>query len=81
MSSRPQESWNAFHWTNGWWRSQDMEGEIGGEVDGVDWSENESALRQGSRLFSEYRSKAGVIFLIITEADRSTTTILLPGEY
>ena len=52
-----------------------------GEVDGVDWSENESALRQGSRLFSEYRSRAGVIFLIITEADRSTTTILLPGEY
>lgn len=52
-----------------------------GEADGVDWSENDSALRQGSRLFSEYLSKAGEVFLVITEADRSRTTVLLPGEY
>jgi len=52
-----------------------------GEVDGVDWSENDSAIIQGNRIFSEYQSKAGVTFLIITEADRSATTILLPGEY
>ncbi len=52
-----------------------------GEIDGVDWSENDSAIRQGSRLFSEYHSKAGEVFLVITEADRTRTTVLLPGEY
>jgi len=35
----------------------------------------------GSRLFSVYHDRAGVRFWIITEADRSATTILLPSEY
>ena len=52
-----------------------------GEIDGVDWSENQSALRIGGRLYSEYRSKSGESFLIVTAADRSVTTILLPEEY
>jgi hypothetical protein len=52
-----------------------------GEVDGVDWSENERALRSGARIFSEYLSTTGETFLIVTVADRSTTTILLPEEY
>jgi hypothetical protein len=52
-----------------------------GEIDGVDWSENESALRSGERIYSEYRSKSGETFLIITAGDRAVTTILLPEEY
>jgi len=46
-----------------------------------DWAENELSLKEGFRLFSIYHSKAGVKFWIITEADRSATTILLPEEY
>jgi len=46
-----------------------------------DWEENELSLRQGYRLFSVYRTEAGRKFWIITEADRSATTVLLPGDY
>ncbi len=52
-----------------------------GECDSEDWEQNEQALRDGSRLFSVYRSSNGVKFWIITEADRSATTVLLPDEY
>jgi len=46
-----------------------------------DWEENQRALNEGGRLFSNYDSKNGQRFWIITEADRSVTTILLPEEY
>jgi hypothetical protein len=46
-----------------------------------DWEENELSLREGFRLFSVYESTAGTRFWIITEADRSATTVLLPDEY
>lgn len=46
-----------------------------------DRSENERSLREGFRLFSVYQTKAGVKFYIITEHDRSATTVLLPDEY
>jgi hypothetical protein len=52
-----------------------------GEVEGVDWSENDCALRNGERLYSEYRSNEGGKFLIITTGDRSITTVLLAEEY
>lgn len=52
-----------------------------GEVGKEDRAENEFSLREGFRLFSVYRTKAGVKFWIITEADRSVTTVLLPSEY
>lgn len=52
-----------------------------GEVGKEDWQENEVALSEGLRLFSVFRSKNGKKFWIITEADRSVTTILLPEEY
>ena len=42
---------------------------------------NEYALKRGEQLFSSYRDVNGVKFYIITEADRSVTTILLPGDY
>lgn len=52
-----------------------------GEVGHEDWEENEIALREGFRLFSVYRTNDGTKFWIITEADRSATTVLLPEEY
>lgn len=42
---------------------------------------NERALRAGERLFSAYRSSGNVKFWIITEWDRSVTTVLLPEDY
>ena len=38
-------------------------------------------LREGRRVFSAYELRDGTRIWIITEADRSVTTILLPGEY
>jgi len=52
-----------------------------GELDPEDHAANESALEHGGRLFSAYRTAAGVKFWIITECDRSATTILLPSDY
>lgn len=52
-----------------------------GECGPGDWEENELALGEDFRLFSVYRTHAGVKFWIITEADRSATTVLLPEEY
>ena len=52
-----------------------------GEVGREDWAENEFSLREGFRLLSAYSTKDGEKLWIITEADRSVTTILLPGEY
>ena len=52
-----------------------------GEVCAEDAAENELALREGFRLLSAYRTSQGVKLWIITEADRSVTTLLLPSEY
>lgn len=52
-----------------------------GDVDPEDRAENDNALKEGSRLFSVYHSCQGIKFWIITEADRSVTTFLLPEEY
>jgi hypothetical protein len=51
-----------------------------GDLDDFDRRENELALRDGARLFSTYDTPAGRCW-IITEADRSSTCVLLPGEY
>jgi hypothetical protein len=42
---------------------------------------NENALLRGDRLFSAYHSETGVKFYVITEWDRSITTVLLPEDY
>ena len=52
-----------------------------GDVCAEDAAENELALREGFRLLSSYRTGKGVKLWIITEADRSVTTLLLPDEY
>lgn len=52
-----------------------------GEVPEEDTAENERSLTRGWRLLSAYRTANHVRIWIITEADRSATTILLPEEY
>ena len=52
-----------------------------GEVDAHDIKENELSLRHGFRLLSAYHTSAGDKLWVITEADRSSTCILLPEEY
>ncbi len=46
-----------------------------------DRKENDYSLEHGFRLLSAYRTHAGDKLLIITESDRSATTLLLPEEY
>ena len=53
-----------------------------GEVPSEDARENERSLKYGWRVFSSYPvGEHGEKIWIITEADRSATTILLPEEY
>lgn len=51
-----------------------------GEMEQEDIEANNEALRNGERLFAAYKTSEGKIW-IITEADRSATTILFPDEY
>jgi hypothetical protein len=52
-----------------------------GELDEEDKKANDQALLVGERLLSAYQSVTGIKFWIITEADRSVTTVLLPEDY
>jgi len=52
-----------------------------GEVDEEDRRANDESLLTGLRLLSVYSTVNGRPFWIITEADRSATTILLPSDY
>jgi hypothetical protein len=52
-----------------------------GDVSDEDRSANDQALIQGTRILSAYRATNGTKFWIITEADRSVTTVLLPEDY
>jgi hypothetical protein len=52
-----------------------------GELDPHDLNANERALKHGGRLFSAYLSTNQVKFWIISECDRSATTVLLPEDY
>ena len=51
-----------------------------GELDAHDQKENERSLKNGWRVLSAYPIGERKVW-IITEADRSVTTILLPEEY
>ena len=53
-----------------------------GDVDAEDGLANDRAVRSGARILSAYtlRDRRTKVW-IITEADRSSTTILLPDEY
>lgn len=52
-----------------------------GELDKHDRRENELSVEHGWRILSCYRLSSGTRIWIITEADRSVTTFLLPEEY
>jgi hypothetical protein len=52
-----------------------------GDVDAHDRKENQLSLEHGFRLMSVYSLSTGVKIWVITEADRSSTCILLPEEY
>ena len=52
-----------------------------GDLDKDDKKENELSLKQGFRLLSSYKHPTLPKIWIITEADRSATTILYPSEY
>ena len=52
-----------------------------GDVCESDKGINDDALENGGRLLSVYHTKDGVTFWIITEADYSATTVLLPSDY
>jgi len=59
------------HWRGDWGDLEDPE----------DIEENEFSLVRGYRLLSRYILRDGTVIWVITEADRSVTTILLPSEY
>ncbi len=52
-----------------------------GDLDAHDIRENQLSVEQGLRILSAYRLSDGARIWIITEADRSSTCILLPDEY
>jgi hypothetical protein len=52
-----------------------------GDLDPEDKHVNEEALRHGQRLLSAYRTRLSDKLWVITEWDRSVTTLLLPDEY
>ena len=52
-----------------------------GEVCDEDKTLNDNALEHGERLLSSYTTSKGVKIWVITEADRSSTCLLLPEEY
>lgn len=58
------------HWQGDW-----------GDLEMDDCYANDQALRHGERLLSSYRIDAETKIWILTEADRSATTLLLPEEY
>ncbi len=51
-----------------------------GDLSLEDKRENELSVERGYRVFSAYDTPAGRVW-IITEADRSSTTVLLPEDY
>jgi len=52
-----------------------------GEVPDADKQENELSVEQGFRVLSAYTTSTGDHIWVLTEADRSATTLLLPKEY
>ena len=52
-----------------------------GDLGTEDKQENEFSIQNGFRILSAYSTSAGEKIWIITEADRSATTLLLPEEY
>ena len=56
-------------------------GDWGAELSEEDKAENEYSLQHGFRILSSYKTAAGEKLWIITEADRSASSLILPEEY
>jgi hypothetical protein len=52
-----------------------------GELGEEDYKENLFSVDKSLRIFSSFRTAQGIKIWVITEADRSVTTLLLPSEY
>jgi hypothetical protein len=52
-----------------------------GELKPADMEQNDLALHEGGTLISSYSDRRERKFFIITEADRSVTTVVLPADY
>jgi hypothetical protein len=52
-----------------------------GECCADDATENDFSVKAGFRIFSVYRTRNGEKLWVITQADRSVTTLRLPSEY
>jgi hypothetical protein len=52
-----------------------------GDVNEEDWQENDFSMKNGFRILSAYKTSKGERLWVITEADRSVTTILRPEDY
>lgn len=52
-----------------------------GDLDADEKAENNFSLQNRLRILSAYHTPAGAKVWIITESDRSATTVLLPAEY
>lgn len=52
-----------------------------GVVSADDAAENDFSVKRALRILSAYKLSTGIKIWVITEADRSATTILLPDEY
>lgn len=72
LKESQQSAWHFFfrHMSGDW-----------GELDEEDKLLNQQALEDGSRLLSAYRTRLGKRLYVITESDRSLSTILLVEEY
>ena len=61
--------------------SRHARGDWGALLGDDDLERNEEALREHERILSKFSDLAGTHYYVITEHDRSSTTILLPEEY
>ena len=52
-----------------------------GEACDEDKRSNDAAVKNGTQILSVYRAQNGIKFWVITEGDRSVTTLLLPEDY
>jgi len=58
-----------------------MQSESWGKLEPTDVAENEYGVAHGFRLLNSYQTNAGEKLWMITEADRSATTLLLTDDY
>jgi hypothetical protein len=52
-----------------------------GDLDSKDRQQNDRAVERGGTIASIFRATNGDKFYVLTEADRSVTTVLMPEEY